>query len=65
MNQAFAGEAINKVQQIIVETGGDPSWQDRIMSSLEQTVGPWGITGGVILTLAGGGFWLYKKKFKK
>ena len=66
MDLAYAGEIMNKVQQIIVEApASDPSWQDQIMNSLQQTVGPWGITGLVITAMAGGGFWLYKKKFKK
>ena len=70
MKLAYAGEVMNqaqqKVQQIIVEAPvSDPSWQDQAMNSLQQTVGPWGVTGIILTTLAGGGFWLYKKKFKK
>lgn len=56
---------MNKAQQIIVETGGDPSWQDQAMSALQDTVGSWGITGIVIVALAGVGFWFYKMKIKK
>jgi len=65
MNSAYAGEMINKAQTIIVETGGNLSWQDQIMSSLFETVGSRGITALVIIVMIGGGFWLYKKKIKK
>lgn len=65
MKLAYAGEVMNKAQTIIVETASDPSWQDQAMSSLQETVGPWGITGLIITAMAGGGFWLFKKKFKK
>lgn len=64
MNEAFAGEVMNKVQQIVIDTGSDPSWQDQTVNALQSTVGPWGITALVVVALAGAGFVGYKK-FKK
>jgi len=62
MNEAWASEQVSK---IVIDNTSSPSWQDQAMNSLQQTIGPWGITVIILLVLGGLGFWLYKKKFKK
>ena len=64
MKAAYAGEVAGKIQQVIIEQASEAGWQEKLLDSIQNSVGDHGVTGLVVVALAGAGVFAYNK-FKK